>query len=152
MYLLISALILALLAPSGSGHQVQDGPACRAQLQGQKLMTTVELPGGVRFDAPWSVVHRGEMKDGQTHFVMVATLDQVIERDPVTGDRKVIPFPQPVSLAFEGPSQDELVQRAARVWCVTVMRAQENQALDRIVPSQRAVTRIAVLPISKPRA
>jgi hypothetical protein len=44
----------------------------------------------------------------------------------------VFPFPQPVRLAFEGDTREEAAHRAARVWCVTVMRAQENQGLDHL--------------------
>jgi hypothetical protein len=102
-------------------------------------------------EGPWRIVHGGELRDDQTHYVMLATLDRVIERDVVTGEQKVIPFPEPVNLAFEGVNQQELIERAAQVWCVTVMRAQENQALDRLPPNQGSITRIAALPRSQPR-
>jgi hypothetical protein len=152
MYQFINALILAVLVPASGAQKVEDGPACRAELRGLDLTTTLELPTGMRVEAPWRVVHTGDVEEGRTKFVMFATLDRVIERDPVTGTRSITPFPQPVSLAFEGESQEELVQRAAQVWCVTVMRAQENSELQKLSPSAVRAGRVAVLPQPRPVA
>jgi hypothetical protein len=137
MYLFINALILAVLMPAGGAERVEDGPACSAELKGHALTTTLELPTGTRVEAPWRVVHTGEMVEGKATFVMFATLDRVIERNPTTGSRSIVPFPAPVSLAFEGASQTETVQRAAQVWCVTVMRAQENDRLQHLALRNR---------------
>jgi hypothetical protein len=150
MYMIINALNLAVLVPSGGVERASDGPACRAELEGLNLRTTVELPTGLLIEGPWRVQHGGDMQNGETHFVLVATLDRVIERDVMTGERRVTPFPEPVSMMFEGTDQRTLVQRAANVWCVTVMRAQENQALDRIPANHGSITRIAVL--TEPRS
>jgi hypothetical protein len=152
MYVFINALILALLVPGSGVERVEDGPACRAELKGLDLVTIVDLPSGLRVEGPWRVVHTGDMTEGETHYVMFATLDRVIERDPITGVRSITPFPEPVSLAFEGTSQTELVQRAAQVWCVTVMRAQENQALDKVTPQKASDTRVAALTGTGPLA
>jgi hypothetical protein len=152
MYVFINALILAVLVPASGAERVvrvEDGPACSAQLEGHDLTTTLELPTGTRVEAPWRVVHTGEMVEGKPVFVMFATLDRVIERNPKTGSRSIVPFPEPVSLAFEGHSQTEVVQRAAQVWCVTVMRAQENDKLQRLSPEPALGTRVAVQ--SQPR-
>lgn len=150
MNMFINAMILAVLLPGSGMERVYDGPACRAELKGLDLLTIVELPTGLRVEGPWRVVHTGDMTGGETHFVMFATLDRVIERDPITGSRSITPFPQPVSLAFEGSSQTELVQRAAQVWCVTVMRAQENQALDKLSPERATDTRVAMSSAVRP--
>jgi hypothetical protein len=144
MYMFINALILAVLVPASGTQRYEDGPACRAELKGHDLTTTLELPTGMRVEAPWRIVHTGEVVEGEQVFVMFATLDRVIERNPTTGARSIIPFPEPISLAFEGDSQQEVVQRAAQVWCVTVMRAQENQKLDRLGPSDGNGTRVAM--------
>ena len=107
------------------------------------LLTVVELPTGVAVEGPWRVMHQENV--AQDHrFTVLATLDHVIEKDALTGGRNVIPFPQPVRLAFEGSSQEEAVRRAAHVWCVTVMKAQENQNLDHLAEPVRH--RIAALP------
>jgi hypothetical protein len=151
MYMFINAMLLALLLPAGGAEKVNDGPSCKAELKGLKLLTAVHLPDGTVVEGPWRIVHGGAMREQQPHYVMLATLDRVIERDVVTGEQKEIPFPEPVNLAFEGTSQHDLVERAAQIWCVTVMRAQENQALDRLPTNQGSITRIAALSRSQPR-
>lgn len=143
MYLFINALVLALLMPAGGFSLAEEGPTCRAEIRGVNLTTVVELPTGVEVEGPWRLTQPAGLTESKRHRV-VATLDHIIERDGLTGGRSVIPFPQPVSLAFEGDSQEELVRRAARVWCVTVMRAQENQMLERL--DGRVPTRITALP------
>jgi hypothetical protein len=146
MYMFINALILALLLPADGAQKVEDGPACRAQLSGLDLVTTIEFPTGLKVEGPWRVLHSGEMVEEEANFIMFATLDRVIETDALTGGHHIIPFPEPVSLAFEGSNQSELIHRAAQVWCLTVMRAQENQKLERLSPNQTFHTRVAALP------
>jgi hypothetical protein len=143
MYLFINALILALLAPAGGAHMAEAGPACRAELRGMNLLTTIELPSGVAVEGPWRITPSGT-PHGAKRFNVLATLDHVVEKDALTGNRNVIPFPQPVQLAFDGDTQEEVVRRAARVWCVTVMRAQENQSLDQLAEPKGS--RITALP------
>jgi hypothetical protein len=145
MNMFVNALILALLVPGGTAEKALDGPSCRAEVRGSHLLTTVDLPSGVQVEGPWRIVFSEQIPEREG-FVMFATLDRIVERDALTGGRSVVPFPEPVSLAFEGESQYELVQRAARVWCVTVMRAQENPALQHLSPTQPAQTRIATAP------
>ena len=143
MYLFINALILALLVPADGANLAEAGPTCRAELQGLNLLTVVELPTGVAVEGPWRITHQAdESKDHR--FTVLATLDHVVERDALTGGRSVISFPQPVRLAFAGNSQEEAVRRAAHVWCVTVMQAQENRKLDHLAEPVRH--RIAALP------
>lgn len=136
MHMFFNALILAMLMPIGGQERTQDGPACHAQLTGSELLTSYRLPDGVVMEAPWRIVYHGTMEGGQAHFTMLAVLHHVVEKDVLTGNSRVIPFPEPVRLTFEGTTQKETVQRAAQVWCVTVMRAQENRALDHISPDQ----------------
>jgi hypothetical protein len=152
MYMFINALILALLVPADSAHRVEDGPACRAELTGSRLLTTIEFPTGLKVEGPWRVLHNAEVIDEQPNFVMYATLDRIIETDALTGGHHIVPFPEPISLSFEGTSQSELIQRAAQVWCVTVMRAQENQKLERLSPNKAFNTRVAAVPLLEPTA
>jgi len=142
MYLFINALIVALLMPAGGSQLAAEAPTCRAEIRGLNLLTVVELPTGVAVEGPWKITH--EADEATSTFRIRATLDHVIETDVLTGDRSVIPFPQPVNLQFEGNSQEDVVRRAARVWCVTFMRAQENQTLDQL--AEPVPTRIAALP------
>jgi hypothetical protein len=145
MNLFVNALILALLVPTGSAQKVEDGPACRAELRGSDLLTTVVFPTGLQVEGPWRVVHSEQSPDGSS-LTMLATLDRIVEKDALTGGRNVVPFPVPVNLAFEGPTTKELIHRAAQVWCVTVMRAQENPALQHMSPTRAQHTRVAALP------
>lgn len=146
MHMFINALILAVLVPASEVQRAEDGPACRAELKGLDLLTILELPSGVKVEGPWRVLHSADVVDDVAAFVMYATLDRVIERNPVTGARSIVPFPKPVSLAFEGATQAELVQRAAQVWCLTVMRAHERK-LETLSPQETLNTRVAVAPI-----
>jgi hypothetical protein len=150
MYMFINALILAVLVPASGAQRVEDGPACSAELKGQDLTTSLQMPTGMRVEAPWRVVHTGEMVEGKAVFVMFATLDRVVERNPTTGARNIMPFPEPVSMAFEGESQTEVVQRAAQAWCVTVMRAQQNKKLQQLAPQPVLETRVAVESQTRP--
>lgn len=143
MYLYINALIMALLLPANGVSTADVAPNCRAELKGFDLLTVVELPTGIAVEGPWRVTHQGG-EDGDAQFTVVATLDHVVETDALTGVRNVIPFPEPVKLAFQGETQEDLVRRAARMWCVTVLRAQENQSLDHL--SEPVQTRITALP------
>jgi hypothetical protein len=152
MYMFINALILALLIPAEGVQKVEDGPACRAQLTGENLLTTIEFPTGLKVEGPWRVLHRAEIEDNLPNYIMYATLDRVIETDELTGGHHIIPFPEPVSLSFEGPDQEQLVQRAAQVWCVTAMRAKENQKLERLSPTRTFATRVAFVPTDDPSA
>lgn len=144
MNMFVNALILALLVPAGGAQKVEDGPACRAELRGTNLLTTVEFPTGLQVEGPWRVVLSEETPEAE--LMMFVTLDRIIETDALTGGRNVVPFPEPVSLAFQGETRQEVIQRAAQVWCVTVMRAQENPALQKLSPTQAVNARVAVLP------
>jgi hypothetical protein len=143
MFLFINVLILALLASNGVSYVAEHGPTCRAELSGQSLLTIVELPTGVAVEGPWRVI-QGTDELGTKSIVLVATLDHVIETDELTGNRSVIPFPHPVRLAFEGDTRKEAAHRAARVWCATVMRAQENRDLE--YPAEVTQRRITAVP------
>ena len=57
---------------------------------------------------------------------MNASLDRIIEVQPGTGQRVTTPFPEPIETTFDGESEQELVERAAQIWCLTVIRAQQN--------------------------
>lgn len=143
MYLFMNALIMALLIPAGGANLANEGPTCRAEIKGLNLLTVVELPTGLAVEGPWRITHQGDAQS-TSRFTVLATLDHVIETDALTGGRSVIPFPQPVSLSFQGSTQEEAVRRAARVWCVTVMRAQENQMLDQLAePRETRITAVA---------
>ena len=146
MYVFVSAMLLALMVPTAP-QRTQDGPACHAELRGLVLVTSVDLPSRVRVEGPWKLQHQGELntENGTAHFRMEAELDRVVQRDGLTGQERETRLGAPVRLVFEGTDQKDLVRRAAQVWCVTVMRAQENRALDQISPSQPKPVKIALI-------
>lgn len=146
MYLFLNALIMALLLPAGAMEDAEIGPSCRAELKGVNLLTVFELPTGIVVEAPWQVVHRGYDETRAKRHIVFATLDRVIEKDALTGRNRIVPFPEPIRLGFEGETHEAVVENAAEVWCVTVMRAQENQSLDRLSPTEAQHTRITALP------
>ena len=146
MFVFVSAMLLAMMVPTAP-QRTGDGPACHAELRGLVLVTSVDLPSRVRVEGPWKLSHQGEMnaEDGTAHFRMEAELDRVVQRDAVTGQERETRLGSPVRLVFEGSDQRDLVRRAAQVWCVTVMRAQENHALDQISPTQPKPVKIAAI-------
>lgn len=130
-FLINTALALALAAPVGLSAQVPgDAPACRADMDGNRLTTTIEFSDGYAVEAPWSVTwnRSASLQDGSRGVAAAASLDRIVEVDPATGQRVVTPFPEPIETTFEGQSEDELIYRAAQIWCLTVLRAQEQSA------------------------
>lgn len=144
MYVLFSAMLLAALLPAATQREA-DGPSCAAELRGLTLTTTVELPSRVRVEGPWRLTHSGawDAASGVQMYRLEAELDRVVQTDELTGQEHEIRLGEPVRLVFEGTDQRDLVRRAARTWCVTVMRAQENRALDQLSPMQPKPIRIA---------
>lgn len=132
--------LVALAAPTGlSAQQQPDAPACRADLDGDELTTAIEFPDGYAVEAPWRVSwnRAATMENGDDGVAATAELDRIVEHDPTTGERVVTPFPEPIETLFEGTSEDELVYRAAQIWCLTVLKAQEQEATNSPAPPAR---------------
>ncbi len=128
-FLMKSVVAVALLAPVGLSAQAPaDAPACRADLDGNRLTTTIEFSDGYAVEAPWTVNwnRAASLEDGSRGVSAKASLDRIVEVDPATGQRVVTPFPEPIETTFEGRSEEELIYRAAQIWCLTVLRAQEQ--------------------------
>lgn len=138
---------LALVYPVGVVAQVpnREVPACRGSLEGDLLTTSIEFPNGYAVEAPWRITgnRRAALENGQRGVVMSASLDRIVEVDPRNGQRVTTPFPEPIETSFEGRDQDELIYRAAQIWCLTVLRAQEESSAR---PSGSAPTRHSVRP------
>lgn len=118
---------VALSVPIGASAQA---PACRADLDGDRLTTTIEFSDGYAVEAPWTVTwnRSASLEDGSVGVAAAASLDRIVEVEPGTGQRVVTPFPEPIRTTFEGRSEEELIYRAAQIWCLTVLRAQEQGA------------------------
>ncbi len=132
-FLINTFAILALAAPGGLMAQNRGAaPACRADLDGDRLTTTIEFSDGYAVEAPWTVRwnRSASLQDGTRGVAAAASLDRIVEVEPGTGQRVVTPFPEPIETTFEGHSEEELIYRAAQIWCLTVLRAQEQSAGD----------------------
>lgn len=123
--------LLALVVPAGlSAQQRGVEPACRASLDGDRLTTVIEFPDGYAVEAPWRVTwnRAAALEDGRPGVVAGVELDRIIERDPATGQRVETPFPEPIQTTFEGATEEQMVYRAAQIWCLTVLKAQNGAA------------------------
>lgn len=131
MRLIINALAFTALAlPAGlHGQEADNGPACRATLDGGRLTTTIEFTNGYVVEAPWRVTgnRTASLEDGRRGLVVDAVLDRIIEREPATGQQRTTPFPDPIEAVFEGHSEEELVYRAAQIWCLTIMELHKKK-------------------------
>ena len=125
----IFSAALALGAPAHLAAQPPGrAPVCRGALDGDRLTTTIEFPNGYIVEGPWRISGRRTvaLDDGGSGLAMNASLDRLVEVQPGTRERVTTPFPEPIETTFEGQSEQAVVQRAAQIWCLTVLRAQQN--------------------------
>lgn len=128
MRFMMKAVVAGALAlPVGAGAQqlAARSPVCRASMDGGQLTTVVQFEDGYTVEGPWQVLqnHAAALDDGVKGIQVGARLDRIVEVNPSTGERQSTPFPNPVDVTFEGHTQDELVSRAAQIWCASVMKA-----------------------------
>lgn len=133
-FIIQAAAVMALVVPGIAGAQQVSGrePVCRGSMAGGRLTTVVQFEDGYTVEAPWQVMQNraGPIADGGRGIQMGARLDRIIEVDPSTGVRQATPFPNPVDVTFEGRNRDELISRAAQVWCASVVKARADRARD----------------------
>ncbi len=114
----------ALHAFPGAPMEPQD-QACRGELDGNELRTTVEFDDGSRLIGPWRIAHVA----GSDEHRVTAVLDRVIEMDR-RGSTRTTPFPHGVAVLFEGRSERDMIDNAAEVWCATVRRARSAHGVE----------------------
>lgn len=121
----VAAGALALPGVVGAQQIAGRSPVCRASMAGGQLTTVVQFEDGYTVEGPWQVLQNraAAMEDGGKGMQVGARLDRIVEVDPATGQRQATSFPSPVSITFEGHNQDELVNRAAQIWCASVLKA-----------------------------
>ena len=123
----VAVVVAAVALPAGLGAQqvARGSPVCRASMDGGQLTTVVQFEDGYTVEGPWQVLQNraASLDDGARGIQVGARLDRIVEVDPSTGERQATPFPNPVDVTFEGHTQDELVSRAAQIWCASVMKA-----------------------------
>lgn len=136
-----AALLLALALPAHlMAQQSPSAPACRAALDGDLLTTTIEFSDGYAVEAPWQVTwnRAAALEDGRIGISATARLDRIVEVRPGTKERVMTPFPEPITTTFEGASEQELAYRAAQIWCLTVLKAQEQAPSASGKPAQHS--------------
>jgi hypothetical protein len=119
-------LVIAVAAGLGLGMQSsREAPACHGTLDGRMLTTAIEFADGFALEGPWRVVQsrNGDLGNGTSGHSVQAVLDRIVEVDVRKGERSATAFPEPVRMTFQGRSEEEMVNRAARVWCASVLRA-----------------------------
>ncbi len=139
-FLIHAVALLALALPARVGAQESaKAPACRAALDGDLLTTTIEFSDGYAVEAPWQVTwnRSASLEDGRPGIIATARLDRIVEVSPGTQERVMTPFPEPITTTFEGHSEQELAYRAAQIWCLTVLKAQEQAPNKSGKPAQR---------------
>jgi hypothetical protein len=139
-FLIHAVALLTLALPARLGAQDPgEAPACRASLDGDQLTTTIEFSDGYAVEAPWQVVwnRSASLEDGSRGVSATAKLDRIVEVRPGSKERVMTPFPEPITTTFEGHSEQELAYRAAQIWCLTVLKAQEQAPNKSGKPAQR---------------
>jgi hypothetical protein len=122
-------LLALLFLPIAAAAQASDkAPSCTAAMEGDRLVTTFAYPNGYTIQGPWRVLRNGitTVSGNQRGYSMTASIDRIVEFDPVTRQQQSTPFPAPVEVVFEGENEEAVMESAARIWCATVMRARGN--------------------------
>lgn len=118
------ALVFATALHAFPGAPVEsESRACRGELQGNELRTTIEFEDGSSLIGPWRVAHVA----GTAEHRVTGILDRVIEVDS-RGMTATTPFPHGVAVLFEGRSERDMIENAAQVWCSTVKRARSARS------------------------
>ncbi|HEX9107861.1 MAG TPA: hypothetical protein VF832_11545 [Longimicrobiales bacterium] len=121
----VVAVVAALVPATVGAQQISRiPPVCKASMDGGQLTTVVQFDDGYTVEGPWQVLQNraASLDDGIKGIQVGARLDRIVEVDP-SGSRQATPFPNPVDVTFEGHNQDELMSRAAQIWCASVMKA-----------------------------
>jgi hypothetical protein len=124
MHMLINAVVLAITLPADPAEIARAVPSCTAELDGRVLHTQVEFIDGFVIEGPWRIMHAstGALKNGDRGRIIAAVLDRIVEKDALTGKRRMLPFARGVVVTFEGATPEDLLASAAELWCATVMR------------------------------
>jgi hypothetical protein len=118
---------VVLAASSLQAQATEQGPTCRAERNGSALTTRIQYSDGYRVDAPWRITE--DSRAGSTSIVR-AVLDRVIEFEPLTSTQQITSLPSAIEVTFRGTSTVDLLEEAANVWCMTVMKARASHELS----------------------
>lgn len=123
------ALVAVVAVPAVVKAQSEDAiPSCRAHMDGQQLTTSIEFSSGYRVEGPWHVLKNQAvaLADGRSGVVLGAVLDEIVEVDVSSGNRSAMPLPKPIAVQFQAATQQELVTKAATVFCFSVVKARSE--------------------------
>lgn len=113
--------MISLAAAAGAQSRPEQGIACKANQSGKLLMTTARYDDGYRVDAPWNVIATRIIQRRGAR--VTASLDHIIETDPITGKRQRSALPSAIEMTFSGATTEAALQHAATIWCATVSKA-----------------------------
>ncbi len=111
---------LLLAAAGAKAQQRQNVPTCRAERRGEELITRISYPDGYSVEGPWRVTGRSSAARA---LALTAVLDRIVETRAYSGRQQVTELPNAVQVTFRGSDADDLLTRAAGLWCETVMQA-----------------------------
>ncbi len=141
-----AAALVALVFPAAlaAAQPPADEPVCRASLDGQHLTTVVRFEDGYTVEGPWQVLenHAASLSDGSKGIRVGARLGGIVEVNPTTGARESTPFDHPVDVTFEGRDRNDLMDRAARIWCASVSKArsEHEETTPKSTPARPALS------------
>lgn len=139
MRVVVVVVTALLLAGVAEAQVIRNAPTCKADQSGQELVTRIVFPDGYSVEGPWrvtDVVHSGRST------TLTAVLDHIIETSPASSRREHVALPGPIQMKFTGRSMDELLNEAASLWCVTVLKARPASPAEAVEPGPVSQNRI----------
>jgi hypothetical protein len=123
----VAVTAVMLLNGLAYGQGTPEVPVCKADRQGETLLTKIEYPTGYTVEAPWTVTASVTGKSSGATSTLTAVLDRIVESWGVSGTRELTKLPGPLEMTFRGNSMNEILNEAAHVWCASVIRARALQ-------------------------
>lgn len=140
MRTVIAAILLMSYAAAAEAQNSPEGEvACEANQTGNLLLTKAEYNNGYTVEAPWRVVSTRAVSGAAR---TTATLDHIVETDPISGKRKLTSLPGTIEMTFNGFNTDAMLRHAAEVWCSTVAKALAARPAE--TPSRVAQGRVII--------
>jgi hypothetical protein len=131
MRVVVAVAAVMLLRGVAYAQETSEAPVCKADRQGETLLTKIEYPTGYTVEAPWTVTASVTGKTTGAVSTVTAVLDRIVESWRVSGTRELTKLPGPLEMTFRGNSMNEILNEAAHVWCASVIRARALQAAPR---------------------
>lgn len=124
-------IAVTALACNAQAQVSRHEPACRAEHNGEELVTRIVFPDGYTVEAPWHVTARASAGRSAT---ITAVLDHIIETRPLSRSRLLTELPGRIQMTFHGQTMGDLLSEAAEVWCSTVMHSRSPRFEPSVEP------------------